>query len=174
METFSYVRVRQCVPWHLSAFLDTQTKKHPSGHPKKIVRNFLKCLSKAYFIDFCHLHVIPMRLYKDIMPYFDKSIYVYGWNLSILWSPLRFWKPKYLTIANFAHPLSKSWLSPWCVHSRCSLVNPLMAGVHRELTSGYWNISEYNLKNQHIISKYFRMSIWFSSNWQFSFKYIKK
>ena len=30
------------------------------------------------FFDFFHLHVIPMTFYKDIMPYFDKFIQVYG------------------------------------------------------------------------------------------------
>ena len=29
-------------------------------------------------IEFCHLHIIPMTLHKDIMPYFDK-IYTYFW-----------------------------------------------------------------------------------------------
>ena len=54
-----------------------------------------------------------MTLYKDInhiMPYFDKCIHVYGWNMSILWSPSKFWMPQNFTIANFRHPVSKSWL----------------------------------------------------------------
>ena len=37
-----------------------------------------------------------MTFYKDIMPYFDKYIHVYGWNLSILWSPLKIWTLKIL------------------------------------------------------------------------------
>ena len=53
-----------------------------------------------------------MTLYGDIMPYFDKFIHVYGWNVSILWSPLKIWTPQNLTIANFRHPVSKSWLRP--------------------------------------------------------------
>ena len=53
-----------------------------------------------------------MTLYKDIMPYFDKFIHVYGWNMSILWSPLKFWTPKKFTIAYFRHSVSKSWLRP--------------------------------------------------------------
>ena len=28
-------------------------------------------------IEFFHFHIIPMTLYKDIMPYFDKFIQVY-------------------------------------------------------------------------------------------------
>ena len=60
-----------------------------------------------------HCHIIPMILYKDIMPYFDKYKHVHGWNLSILWSPLKIWTPKNFTLANFRHPVSKSWLRPW-------------------------------------------------------------
>ena len=55
-------------PGCLDVFLDTETlKKHPSGHPKCFVRN-----------EFFHLHIIPMTLYRDIMPYFDKFIHVNG------------------------------------------------------------------------------------------------
>ena len=57
--------------------------------------------------------MIPMTLFKDIMPYFDKFIHVNGWNLGILWSPLNIWTPKDFTIAKFGHPVSKSWLRPW-------------------------------------------------------------
>ena len=32
--------------------------------------------------------------------------------MSISWSPLKVWTPKSFTIANFRHPLSKSWLRP--------------------------------------------------------------
>ena len=45
-----------------------------------------------------------MTLYKDIMPYFDKFIHGYGWNLSILLPPSKIWTPKNLTIINFRHP----------------------------------------------------------------------
>ena len=54
-----------------------------------------------------------MTLYNDIMPYFDKFIHVYGWNLSVLWYPSQIWTPKSFSIANFRHPVSKSWLRPW-------------------------------------------------------------
>ena len=87
-------------------------KKHPSGHPKHFMKNFLKCQSQAYNWIF-YLHIIPMTMYKDIVPYFDKFIHVYGWNMSILLSPLKFWTPQNFTIANFRHPVSKSWLRPW-------------------------------------------------------------
>ena len=59
-----------------------------------------------------HPHVISMKFYEDSMPYFDKVIHVYGWNLRILWYPLKIWTPQNLTIANFRHPVSKFWLSP--------------------------------------------------------------
>ena len=35
-----------------------------------------------HMIEFFHLHIIPMILYKDIMPYFDKFLHVYGCNLN--------------------------------------------------------------------------------------------
>ena len=53
-----------------------------------------------------------MTLYKDIMPYFDKFIHVYDWNLGLLWSPFKIWAPQNVIIAKFGHPLSKSWLRP--------------------------------------------------------------
>ena len=43
--------------------------------------------------------MIPMVLYKDIMPYFDKFKYVINvWNLIILWSPLKNRMPKILQL----------------------------------------------------------------------------
>ena len=61
-------------------------------------------------IEFFHLLIIPMTFFNDIMPYFDEFIHVYGWNMSILWSPLKIWTPKNFTTSNFRHPVSKSWL----------------------------------------------------------------
>ena len=51
-----------------------------------------------------------MTMWKDIMPYFNEKIHVHGCNRSILWPPLKNMKPKYFTIANFRHQVSKSWL----------------------------------------------------------------
>ena len=42
-----------------------------------------------------------MTLFKDIVPYFDNFIHVYGRNM---WSPLTIWTPKKFTIDNFRHP----------------------------------------------------------------------
>ena len=53
-----------------------------------------------------------MTLYKDIKPYFDKFIHVYGQNLSILWSPLNILMPQNFTFANFGPPVLRSWLRP--------------------------------------------------------------
>ena len=66
-----------------------------------------------HIIELFHCHIIPMTFYKDIMPYFDKYKHVYGWNISILWSPLKIWTPKIFTMANFRHPVLNSWLRPW-------------------------------------------------------------
>ena len=52
-----------------------------------------------------------MTLNKDIMPYFDKFIHVYGSNLSILGS-FKIWTPKKFWFGNCGHPVSKSWLRP--------------------------------------------------------------
>ena len=77
-----------------------------------------------------------MTLINDIMPYFDKFIHVYGWNMSILWSPLKIWMPKNFTTARFRHPVSKSWLS-LCIH--ISLSYALQFRQKRLHTS--WNSS---------------------------------
>ena len=92
----------------------------PFWTPKPLKRNpqdtqiFLCGISKnlnlKLIIEFFHLCIIPMTLINDIMPYFDEFIHVYGWNMSILWSPLQIWTPKNFTTANFRHPVSKSWL----------------------------------------------------------------
>ena len=94
------------------SILDTQTlKKHPSGHPFFFSEEFLK-----HIIEFFHLHIFPMPSYKDTMPYFDKFIHVYGLNMNVLWSSLKIWTPKNFTLANFSHPISKSWLRPYSVY----------------------------------------------------------
>ena len=67
-------------------------------------------LNLKLIIEFFHLLTIPMTFFNDIMPYFDEFTHVYGWNMSILWSPLKIWTPKNFTTANFRHPVSKSWL----------------------------------------------------------------
>ena len=41
-----------------------------------------KNLNLKLTIEFFHLLIIPMTLFNDIMPYFDESIHVYGWNMS--------------------------------------------------------------------------------------------
>ena len=57
------------------------------------IPNFLKenswNVNLKYIIRWFHLHIIPMTLYKDNMPCFYKFIHIYGWNLSILWPPLK-------------------------------------------------------------------------------------
>ena len=69
-----------------------------------------KNLNLKLIIEFFHLQTIPMTLFNDIMPYFDEFTHVYGWNMSILWYPLKIWTPQNFTAANFRHPVSKSWL----------------------------------------------------------------
>ena len=100
---------------------------------------FLCWLSKnpnfKLIIEFFHLLIIPMTLFNDIMPYFDEFIHVYGWNMSILWSPFKIWTPKNFTIANFRHPVSKSWLRHWSRTIR----------KWKDLTQAtLWGVSELN------------------------------
>ena len=88
--------------------------REPLRTPKSFCVEFLKNLNLKLIIDFFHLLTIPMTLLNDIIPYFDEFIHVYGWNMSILWSPLKIWMPKnFTTTANFRHPVSKSWLRHW-------------------------------------------------------------
>ena len=83
-----------------------------------------------------------MTLYKDIMPYLDKFIHVYGWNLSVLWSPSKIWTPKSFSIANFRHPVSKSWLRPCYVPSVHRWKETKGCGLH---------VSKFSTKPQIII-----------------------
>ena len=106
------------------AWVPFSTPKHLKRTPQdtpKILCGISKNLNLKLLIEFFHLFIIPITLFNDIMPYFDEFIHVYGWNMSILWSPLKIWTPKNFTTANFRHPVSKSWLR----HS----VVPLMAFV---------------------------------------------
>ena len=72
-----------------------------------------KNLNLKLIIEFFHLPIIPMTLINGIMPHFDEFIYVYGWNMSIFWSPLKIWTPINFTTAKFRHSVSKSWLRHW-------------------------------------------------------------
>ena len=94
----------------------------PLKRTSQDTQTFLCGISKnpnlKLIIEFFHLLIIPMTLFNDIMPYFDEFIQVYGWNMSILWSPFKNWAPKNFTTANFRHPVSKSWLRhclPQCI-----------------------------------------------------------
>ena len=69
-----------------------------------------KNLNLKLIIKILHLLIIPKTLLYDIIPYFGEFIHVYGWNLSILWSPFKIWTPQNFTMANFRHPISKSSL----------------------------------------------------------------
>ena len=81
--------------------------------PKKLQRNFLKCQSEAYNWIFSIFIWFPWHCIRISFLILIKFIHVYGWNLSILWSPFKIWTPKNFTIANFGHPVSKYWLRPW-------------------------------------------------------------
>ena len=73
------------------------TPKPLKGTPQD-TQNFLCGISKnlnlKVIIEFSNLLIIPMTLFNDTMPYFDEFIHVYGGNMSILWSPLKFGHPK--------------------------------------------------------------------------------
>ena len=113
-------RVIYCHWMHKGMVLASRASGCLFGHPKplkstpqdtqKILWGISLNVNLKHEIEFFHHHIIPMTLYKDIMPYFDEYIHVYVWNLSRLWSPLKMWTPKNFTMANFRHPLSNSWL----------------------------------------------------------------
>ena len=93
------------------------------GHPNPLKEplrtpTFLCGISKNVnlnlIIELFHLLLVPMALINDIIPYFDEFIQVHGWNMSILWSPLKIWTPQNFTTVNFRHPVSKSWLRHCC------------------------------------------------------------
>ena len=96
----------QRIPFRSSSQVNVETAQHglsqqgvwvPFWTPKPLKRSpqdtqiFLCGISKnlnlKLIIKYFHLLIIPMILFNDIMPYFDEFIHVYGWNMSILWSP---------------------------------------------------------------------------------------
>ena len=101
-------------------------------------------LNLKLIIDFFHLLIIPMTLFNGSMPYFDEFIHVYGWNMSILWSPLKIWTPKNFTTAKFRHPVSKSWLR------HC---------LEMSITRIWFNFFYFNIIPWHCIWKVYLISI---------------
>ena len=53
-------------------------QKAPLRTPRFFCEEFLQMSISSIIIEYFHLHIISMILYKDIMPYFDNFIYVYG------------------------------------------------------------------------------------------------
>ena len=80
-----------------------------SRKTKSFVWNFLKCQFK-HMIEFFSPRFISHGVYMDIVPYLNNWIHVYVWNLRILQFFLKNWTVQNFTIANFRHPVSKSWL----------------------------------------------------------------
>ena len=65
---------------------------------------FVNCknVNLKHMIDFFYLNKIPMTLYKDFMPIFNKYIYMFMVEiLGMLWSLVNMWMPKNFTFANF-------------------------------------------------------------------------
>ena len=106
------------------------TPKHLKRNPQDtqiFLCGIFKNPNLKLIIDFFHLLIIPMVLFNDIMLYFDASIHVNGWNMSIFWSPLKIGTPKDFTTANFRHPVSKSWLRHCWLPWPSTLVGPLLS-----------------------------------------------
>ena len=73
--------------------------KAPVMTPRLFVRNFLKCQSHVHnWIFFISMqlswHCVRIFCFK----YVDIFIHAHGWNLSILWYPLKIWTPQNFTI----------------------------------------------------------------------------
>ena len=49
-------------------------QKAPIRTPKIFCEEFRKMSISSIIIKFFHFHIIPMTLYKDIIPYFDQFI----------------------------------------------------------------------------------------------------
>ena len=139
----------RCSEWNLTHGLSQQGVWVPFWTPKPWKRTpqdtqtsscgISKNLNLKLIIEFFHLLIIPMTLITDIMPYFDEFIHVYGWNMSILWSPLKIWTPENFTTANFRHPVSKSWLRHWfdCMQSVATQISgQAVSGERQRAVSG--------------------------------------
>ena len=103
----------RCHNHGLSPFWTPKPLKSTPQDTQNLLCGITKNLNLKLIIEFFHLLKISMTLFNSIMPYFGEFIHVYGWNMSILWSPLKIWTPKNSTTANFRHPVSKSWLRHW-------------------------------------------------------------
>ena len=76
----------------------------PQDSPK-FFDAFVKMSLSRIQLNLFYINIIPMKLYKDIMQYFNKELHVYGRKPSvILVPPLKIRLPKGLTIAIFGHP----------------------------------------------------------------------
>ena len=75
------------------------------------------------------------------------NLYVYGWNMSILWSLLKIWTPKNFTTANLKHPVSKSWLRP-CTGQKPSWCFTVFCGPLTHLSTTLW-VSKWSLFSDH-------------------------
>ena len=65
-------------------FRTPEPLKRTPKDTQKYLCGISKNLNLKLIIEF-----FPMTLFNDIIPYFDEFIHVYGWNMSILWSPLK-------------------------------------------------------------------------------------
>ena len=72
-------------------YFDTQIpQNHLLGHPNFRGSSLVKCYFQTYdWIHFEHLNIYKTAIFMDIMPYFNKWMHVYGYNISILWSPIK-------------------------------------------------------------------------------------
>ena len=94
------------------SFWTPKPLKSTSQDTQNLLLGTSKNVNLKYIIDFCHLHLIPMTLYNNIMPYFDIFIHFYGWNLEYIVASLKIWTPEISTIIKFGHSVSKTWLRP--------------------------------------------------------------
>ena len=85
------------------------------------MHNYQVCVICMYMTDFAYdgpNFMVPLSLsYASspvliIMLYFNKKMHAYGFDLSILRSPLKNRMPKSFTTANLGHLVSKSGLGP--------------------------------------------------------------
>ena len=128
--------------------------------PLRTLKIFCEEVNLKYIIDNFHLCMIPLTLYKDIMPSFNNQIHVNDCNQIVLWSPL-----KDITIANFGHPVSKSWLRPWLTANLCHAYGEKMRSTYMKSYLSF-SRSHHKASSLSVLKGILKASLLFSTQGQ--------
>ena len=75
-----------------ASFGHPNPQKSPNRTPKIFCEGLLKMSLSRLQLSYCHLIIVSIPLYKDIMPYFINEIPVYGFNESLLYPVFKSWQ----------------------------------------------------------------------------------